>query len=343
RLPLLSLREPPDEEDRQRTELTGRASRARAASGGRRQAARPHRQRRAEARSRALEGGQTGGQARTQASRGRAQGVEARTPRPERRFRFERETQARAAREARSGDDRCEEPRQGPRARSAPRRHTACGSTGHGAPCGDRKPRPPRAAAAGLEAARRSAFREPSAARAAATATPGDVAPGAAATGTRFRPGFTGIDRRAEGRGRTGCGSHSRRPGGLTDPELRCSGEQLKSWCQQWIGPSGYERAAGGLDYERVGRSVSERVAQEGGATPESVPTRALKRLRLRRHMRTPPRGFSVSRSENLAPQQAETVDMCTALVEAARRWYARSACHDTVVQANLARLAVLR
>src|SRR5207253_1061223 len=57
------------------------------------------------------------------------------------------------------------------------------------------------------------------AARAAATATPGDVAPGAAATGTRFRPGFTGIDRRAEGRGRTGCGSHSRRPGGLTDQE----------------------------------------------------------------------------------------------------------------------------
>ena len=88
---------------------------------------------------------------------------------------------------------------------------------------------------------------------------------------------------------------------------------------------------------------MSERVAQEGGATPESVPMRALKRLRLRRHVRTPPRGFSGSRSENLAPQQAEAVDMCTALVEAARRWYARSACHDTVVQANLARLAVLR
>src|SRR5213078_999355 len=57
-------------------------------------------------------------------------------------------------------------------------------------------------------------------ARAAATATPGDLAPGAAATGARFRPGFTGIDRRAEGRGRTGCGSHSRRPGGLTDQRL---------------------------------------------------------------------------------------------------------------------------
>jgi hypothetical protein len=34
---------------------------------------------------------------------------------------------------------------------------------------------------------------------------------------------------------------------------------------------------------------------------------------------------------------------MSTALIEAARRWYARSACHDPTVQANLARLAVLR
>lgn len=129
----------------------------------------------------------------------------------------------------------------------------------------------------------------------------------------------------------------------LTDPELRCSGEQVQSWCQQWIGPSGGEPRPGGLDYERVGRSVSERVTQEGAANPESVPMRALRRLRLRRHVRTPSRGFSVSRGANLGPQEAEAADMCTALVEAARRWYARSACHDTIVQTNLARLAVLR
>jgi hypothetical protein len=129
----------------------------------------------------------------------------------------------------------------------------------------------------------------------------------------------------------------------LTDPELRCSGEQAQSWCQQWIGPPGRERPPGGLDYERVGRSVSERVTQERASNPESVPTRALRRLRLRRHVRTPLRGLPVIRIENLAPQDAEAVDMCTALVEAARRWYARSACHDTIVQGNLARLAVLR
>jgi len=35
--------------------------------------------------------------------------------------------------------------------------------------------------------------------------------------------------------------------------------------------------------------------------------------------------------------------DIATALIEAAKRWYARSACHDPIVQANLARLAVLR
>lgn len=130
----------------------------------------------------------------------------------------------------------------------------------------------------------------------------------------------------------------------LTDPQLQYSGERVKTWCEQWIGPSLDEPLAGGLDYERVGRSVSEQVTREEGAAESNrVPTRALRRLQLRRHVRAAPHGFSILRSENLAPQQAETAHICTALVEAARRWYARSACHDTTVQANLARLAVLR
>ena len=126
----------------------------------------------------------------------------------------------------------------------------------------------------------------------------------------------------------------------LTDPQLRCSGEQVKTWCEQWIGPPGSEPVPK-LDYERVGRNVSERVTADG-KTP-SVPTRALQRLRLRRHVRTPPRGFSAGRTEHLSSEDPEAVEMCTALVDAARRWYARSACHDTTVQTNLARLAVLR
>lgn len=127
----------------------------------------------------------------------------------------------------------------------------------------------------------------------------------------------------------------------LTDPQLRCSDEQLRSWCREWIAKD--DQPSAGLDYERVGRTVSERVT---GADPPgipSVPARALRRLRLRRHVRTRPRGFSGARAEPLAAQDDEALQMCTVLVDAARRWYARSACHDTTVQTNLARLAVLR
>jgi hypothetical protein len=128
----------------------------------------------------------------------------------------------------------------------------------------------------------------------------------------------------------------------LTDPQLRCSPEQLKTWCEQWLGPADPQSRAPGLDYEQLGRRVSERLTQEESAAPGAVPVRALQRLRLRRHVRTLPRGFSADR-EASAPHENEAVQVSTALVEAARRWYARSACHDLTVQTNLARLAVLR
>jgi hypothetical protein len=70
---------------------------------------------------------------------------------------------------------------------------------------------------------------------------------------------------------------------------------------------------------------------------------RPLRRLQLRRHARILPRGFRARRSADLSARENEAFDMATALIEATRRWYARSACHDPIVQANLARLAVLR
>ena len=127
----------------------------------------------------------------------------------------------------------------------------------------------------------------------------------------------------------------------LTDARLRCSREQVKRWCEEWIRPPGAERDAHGLDYEHLARSVTERAAQ--AAEAEGVPMRALRRLQLRRHARTLPRGFRAWRADDLPPRDREAFDVCTALIEAARRWYARSACHDPAVQANLARLAVLR
>jgi hypothetical protein len=127
----------------------------------------------------------------------------------------------------------------------------------------------------------------------------------------------------------------------LADTRLRSSREQVTTWCQEWIRPPGAERDAQGLDYEYLVRNITESVAQ--AAEPEGVPKRALRRLQLRRHARTAPRGFPARRAADMSPRESEAFDTCSALIEAARRWYARTACHDLTVQANLARLAVLR
>jgi hypothetical protein len=127
----------------------------------------------------------------------------------------------------------------------------------------------------------------------------------------------------------------------LRDPQLRCTGEQVRTWCGEWIRPPGAERDAQALEFEPLSQRLTERVMQLAGAP--GVPVRALRRLQLRRHLRTPPRGFFADRTSDLTPRETETLLMCNALLQAARRWYARSACHDTTVQGNLARLAVLR
>ncbi|HEY6924383.1 MAG TPA: hypothetical protein VI653_13000 [Steroidobacteraceae bacterium] len=126
----------------------------------------------------------------------------------------------------------------------------------------------------------------------------------------------------------------------LSDSHLSASGERIKAWCDQWIRPVEPDRNAHGADYERVCSNVLSSTVQKEG---DNVPSLALKRLRLRRHARTPPRGFSFDRTGTVGPEANTTIDTCTILVEAARRWYAHSAVHDSVVQANLARLAVLR
>lgn len=127
----------------------------------------------------------------------------------------------------------------------------------------------------------------------------------------------------------------------LADPRLRASAEQVTRWCEEWIRPPGAERDAQGMDYERLARHVGERASEMAGAEP--VPMRALRRLQLRRHVRMPSRGFVSENRIYLTAREAETAETCGAVLEAAARWYARSACHDPVVQNNLARLAVLR
>ena len=128
----------------------------------------------------------------------------------------------------------------------------------------------------------------------------------------------------------------------LADPELKCKPEKIRSWCEQWVQPAGAAPDAQGLEHEGVSRSVGERAPGETGES-SAVPLRALKRLRLRRHVRNPPRGYLPADTGQLTPHEATAALYSKALLEAGRRWYARSAVHDPVVQQNLSRLTVLR
>ncbi|HEY7888383.1 MAG TPA: hypothetical protein VIC29_09180 [Steroidobacteraceae bacterium] len=127
----------------------------------------------------------------------------------------------------------------------------------------------------------------------------------------------------------------------LSDPRMRVSVDRVQAWCEQWVKHGEEERAADPR-IGRINQLVCER-AERASLANESVPALALRRLRLHRLQRTRQRGFKAGSLALLGPEAADTAQICTSLADAARRWYAQSACHDSVVQANLARLAVLR
>lgn len=128
----------------------------------------------------------------------------------------------------------------------------------------------------------------------------------------------------------------------LSDPQLTVSGERLKAWCDAWIRPAEPDRNARCTEYQRVCAAVLANTELNDTAV---LPSLALKRLRLRRLVRVPPRGFNAGRAGSgvIVPEGSQAIETCGLIVEAARRWYAQSAVSDKVVQANLARLAVLR
>jgi hypothetical protein len=128
----------------------------------------------------------------------------------------------------------------------------------------------------------------------------------------------------------------------LADPHLRSSSESVRTWCQEWIRPPHAERDASGMHYERLAQQISDRVAPLADAEP--VPMRALRRLQLARNLRSRPQSLSSRQvAADLPPREAEALESCTVLLEAARRWYARCGVHERTTQTNLARLAVFR
>jgi hypothetical protein len=128
----------------------------------------------------------------------------------------------------------------------------------------------------------------------------------------------------------------------LSDPRMQVTVERVQAWCEQWVKHGAEAPAAADSELGRIIQLVCERADRESLAN-ESVPALALRRLRLHRLQRTRHRGFKAGPLRLLDPEAADSAQICTTLVHAARRWYAQSACHDAVVQGNLARLAVLR
>jgi hypothetical protein len=128
----------------------------------------------------------------------------------------------------------------------------------------------------------------------------------------------------------------------LSDRRMQASVDRVQAWCDQWVRQDDDTAMAADADAGRISQLACER-AERGSLANESVPTLALRRLRLHRLQRTRHRGFKPGPLVLLGPEAADATQICTTLVQAARRWYAQSACHDAVVQANLARLAVLR
>jgi hypothetical protein len=126
----------------------------------------------------------------------------------------------------------------------------------------------------------------------------------------------------------------------LANPEMRSSPEQCAAWCEQWVRPPNAENDSH-IAHEHIRLVLEDTSIDRTSAA--TVPSLALRRLRLRRHARHAPRGFNGDRAIEDHEDHAQTFAVCTAVVEGMRRWYAHFACHDATAQANLARLAVLR
>jgi hypothetical protein len=127
----------------------------------------------------------------------------------------------------------------------------------------------------------------------------------------------------------------------IADAHLRSSGTNIQKWCADWVRPVRTDGDSRSTDIERISTQLLEKV--DGSDTVGTVPAAALRQLRLRRLARTPPSRFPPRPARSLTAQGNEAMDFCSTVVDAVRRWYAHFACRDPIVQANLARLAVLR
>jgi len=129
----------------------------------------------------------------------------------------------------------------------------------------------------------------------------------------------------------------------LSDARQRSSGEQFKAWCATWVQPDAGATAQSALNGERLFQMWCERAGCPEQEAARAVPVRALRQLRLRRLARPMSPGCRPTQPKTNDADAVQAIHVCTMLVDAAQRWYTRRAARDDIVQANLARLAVMR
>jgi|SRR6185437_3670416 len=129
----------------------------------------------------------------------------------------------------------------------------------------------------------------------------------------------------------------------LAHADLVSSRMAYREWCETWVRPPEDDTsliAPGPADLERLAELHG---IERELATRPGVPALALRRLRLRRLARAAPlrRRGTVPAANDARDEAAR--EACVELLEAVRRWYHDAGSRNTVVQTNLARLAVLR
>jgi hypothetical protein len=127
----------------------------------------------------------------------------------------------------------------------------------------------------------------------------------------------------------------------LEDQQMSSSAARYAQWCAAWLECAALERRKP-LSGERIHRLYALRGRGKGAAeSAASITASSLQKLRMRRRSR---RGRSLARSriwEPVGRLQSFQVNLSEALVDAARRWYAKRGAADLVVQRNLGRLLV--
>jgi hypothetical protein len=129
----------------------------------------------------------------------------------------------------------------------------------------------------------------------------------------------------------------------LADSRRRSSGERYQAWCSVWMRADARTEADAQELGARLFRMWCERAGKPEEQTALAVPVRALRQLRLRRLARPMSPGCHPQQPKTTDADAAQAVEVCTQLADAANRWYTRLAARDDTVQANLARLAVMR